>query len=116
MRQAELRDSRPCSFCRLTVHVSLGEIRSDGAQDRLTGSPKWTFNSKQLKADLTPAHFGDVLLPVGVIGLLLVMLIPCRHFIGPFLSFSITLCVADFVGDHACRRPVEFSVFPRCCC
>lgn len=71
------------------------------------------FNSKQLKADLTPAHFGDVLLPVGVIGLLLVMLIPLPSFLlDLFLSFSITLALLILLVTMHAGRPVEFSVFP----
>ena len=71
------------------------------------------INSKQLKADLTPAHFGDVLLPVGVIGLLLVMLIPFPSFLlDLFLSFSITLALLILLVTMHAGRPVEFSVFP----
>ena len=71
------------------------------------------FNSKQLKADLTPAHYGDVLLPVGVIGLLLVMLIPLPSFLlDLFLSFSITLALLILLVTMHAGRPVEFSVFP----
>lgn len=71
------------------------------------------INSKQLKADLTPAHFGDVLLPVGVIGLLLVMLIPLPSFLlDLFLSFSITLALLILLVTMHAGRPVEFSVFP----
>ena len=32
------------------------------------------FDSERLKQELTPSHYGDVLLPIGVVGLLLVML------------------------------------------
>ena len=47
------------------------------------------FDSAQLKRDLTPAHYGDVLLPVGVVGLLLLMLLPLPPFLlDLFLSFS----------------------------
>jgi len=71
------------------------------------------FNSKQLRADLTPAHYGDVLLPMGVIGLLLVMLIPLPPFLlDLFLSFSITLALLILLVTMHAGRPVEFSVFP----
>ncbi|MGE0472590.1 MAG: flagellar biosynthesis protein FlhA [Nitrospirales bacterium] len=71
------------------------------------------FNSKQLKDDLTPAHYGDVLLPVGVIGMLLVMLLPLPPLLlDLFLSFSITLALLILLVTMNAGRPVEFSVFP----
>lgn len=71
------------------------------------------FDSKQLKADLTPAHYGDVLLPVGVIGMLLVMLLPLPSLLlDLFLSFSITLALLILLVTMNAGRPVEFSVFP----
>ena len=39
------------------------------------------FDSQSLKQELTPGHYGDVLLPVGVVGLLLLMLLPLPPFL-----------------------------------
>ena len=34
------------------------------------------FDRDRFKLEMTPAHYGDVLLPIGVVGLLLLMLLP----------------------------------------
>ncbi len=71
------------------------------------------FNTKQLRAELTPAHYGDVLLPIGVVGMLLLMLLPLPPFLlDLFLSFSITLAVLILLVTMHAGRPAEFSVFP----
>ena len=71
------------------------------------------FDGEQLKRDLTPAHYGDVLLPVGVVGLLLLMLLPLPPFmLDLFLSFSITLAMLILLVTMNAGRPAEFSVFP----
>ena len=71
------------------------------------------FDSEQLKRDLTPAHYGDVLLPLGVVGLLLLMLLPLPPFLlDLFLSFSITLAMLILLVTMNAGRPAEFSVFP----
>ncbi len=71
------------------------------------------FDSERLKLELTPAHYGDVLLPVGVVGLLLLMLLPLPPFmLDLFLSFSITLAMLILLVTMNAGRPAEFSVFP----
>jgi flagellar biosynthesis protein FlhA len=71
------------------------------------------FDTEKLKQELTPAHYGDVLLPVGVVGLLLLMLLPLPPFLlDLFLSFSITLSMLILLVTMNAGRPAEFSVFP----
>lgn len=71
------------------------------------------FDSQKLRNELTPAHYGDVLLPVGVVGMLLLMLLPLPSFLlDLFLSFSITLAVLILLVTMHAGRPAEFSVFP----
>ncbi len=71
------------------------------------------FDSERLKLELTPSHYGDVLLPVGVVGLLLVMLLPLPPFmLDLLLSFSITLAMLILLVTMNSGRPAEFSVFP----
>lgn len=72
-----------------------------------------SFDSQKLRDELTPAHYGDVLLPVGVVGLLLLMLIPLPAFLlDLFLSFSVTLTMLILLVTMHSGRPAEFSVFP----
>ncbi len=71
------------------------------------------IDSEKMKLELTPAHYGDVLLPVGVVGLLLLMLLPLPPFLlDLFLSFSITLAMLILLVTMHAGRPAEFSVFP----
>ncbi len=71
------------------------------------------FDSERLKQELTPSHYGDVLLPIGVVGLLLVMLLPLPPFmLDLLLSFSITLAMLILLVTMNSGRPAEFSVFP----
>lgn len=71
------------------------------------------FDSQKLRSELTPAHYGDVLLPIGVVGMLLLMLLPLPSFLlDLFLSFSITLAVLILLVTMHAGRPAEFSVFP----
>ncbi|HBP87273.1 MAG TPA: flagellar biosynthesis protein FlhA [Nitrospirales bacterium] len=71
------------------------------------------FDSQKLRDELTPAHYGDVLLPIGVVGMLLLMLLPLPPFLlDLFLSFSITLAVLILLVTMHAGRPAEFSVFP----
>jgi len=71
------------------------------------------FDSHKLRNELTPAHYGDVLLPVGVVGMLLLMLLPLPpFFLDLFLSFSITLAILILLVTMHAGRPAEFSVFP----
>ncbi|MDH5587491.1 MAG: flagellar biosynthesis protein FlhA [Nitrospirota bacterium] len=71
------------------------------------------FDSEKMKLELTPAHYGDVLLPIGVVGLLLLMLLPLPSFmLDLFLSFSITLAMLILLVTMHSGRPAEFSVFP----
>ncbi|MDH5564046.1 MAG: flagellar biosynthesis protein FlhA [Nitrospirota bacterium] len=72
-----------------------------------------SFDSQKMRDELTPAHYGDVLLPVGVVGLLLLMLIPLPAFmLDLFLSFSVTLTMLILLVTMHSGRPAEFSVFP----
>jgi len=71
------------------------------------------FDSERLKQELTPSHYGDVLLPIGVVGLLLLMLLPLPPFmLDLLLSFSITLAMLILLVTMHSGRPAEFSVFP----
>ena len=71
------------------------------------------FDTERLKTELTPSHYGDVLLPVGVVGLLVLMLLPLPTFLlDLFLSFSITLAVLILLVTMNAGRPADFSVFP----
>ncbi len=71
------------------------------------------FDTDKMKLELTPAHYGDVLLPIGVVGLLLLMLLPLPSFmLDLFLSFSITLAMLILLVTMHSGRPAEFSVFP----
>ncbi len=71
------------------------------------------FDTEKLRVELTPAHYGDILLPMGVVGLLLLMLLPLPSFmLDLFLSFSITLAMLILLVTMHSGRPAEFSVFP----
>lgn len=71
------------------------------------------FDPQKLKHELTPTHYGDVLLPVGVVGMLLLMLLPLPPFLlDLFLSFSMTLAILILLVTMHAGRPAEFSVFP----
>jgi flagellar biosynthesis protein FlhA len=71
------------------------------------------FNSEKLRQELTPAHYGDALLPIGVVGMLLLMLLPLPPFLlDLFLSFSMTLAILILLVTMHAGRPAEFSVFP----
>ncbi len=71
------------------------------------------FDTGKLKLELTPGHYGDILLPLGVVGLLLLMLMPLPPFLlDLFLSFSITLAMLILLVTMNAGRPAEFSVFP----
>jgi flagellar biosynthesis protein FlhA len=71
------------------------------------------FDSEKLKFELTPSHYGDILLPLGVVGLLLLMLLPLPPFLlDLFLTFSITLTMLILLVTMNAGRPAEFSVFP----
>ena len=55
----------------------------------------------------------DILMSVGVVGILMVMLIPLpRFFLDLLLSFNITLSIIILLVGMQVRRPLEFSVFP----
>ncbi len=71
------------------------------------------FDTEKLKFELTPSHYGDILLPLGVVGLLLLMLLPLPPFLlDLFLTFSITLTMLILLVTMNAGRPAEFSVFP----
>ena len=55
----------------------------------------------------------DILMSVGVVGILMVMLIPLpRFFLDLLLSFNITVSIIILLVGMQVRRPLEFSVFP----
>ena len=55
----------------------------------------------------------DILMSVGVVGILMVMLIPLpRFFLDLLLSFNVTLSIVILLVGMQVRRPLEFSVFP----
>ena len=60
-----------------------------------------------------PSHYGDVLLPVGVVSILMLMLIPLPAFLlDLFLSFSLTIAILILLVTMNAGRPADFSVFP----
>ncbi len=57
--------------------------------------------------------YSDFLLPVGVIGMLMLMLVPLPPLLlDLFLSFSITLSILVLFVTMNAKRPIDFSVFP----
>jgi len=57
--------------------------------------------------------YSDFLLPLGVIGLLMLMLLPLPPvLLDLFLSFSITLSILVLLVTMHSKRPIDFSVFP----
>ena len=60
-----------------------------------------------------PSHYGDMLLPVGVVGILLIMLLPLPAFLlDVFLSLSLTIAILILLVTMHAGRPADFSVFP----
>jgi flagellar biosynthesis protein FlhA len=65
------------------------------------------------KSDMTAKHYGDVLLPVGVVGILMLMLLPLPPLLlDLFLSLSMTMAILILLVTMHAKRPVDFSVFP----
>ncbi len=63
--------------------------------------------------NLLNLQFGEILLPVGVIGLLMLMLLPLPPLaLDLFLSFSMTISILILLVTMHAQRPVDFSVFP----
>jgi len=57
--------------------------------------------------------YSDFLLPLGVIGMLMLMLVPLPPLLlDLFLSFSITLSILVLFVTMNAKRPIDFSVFP----
>ena len=55
----------------------------------------------------------DVLMSVGVVGILMIMLLPMPRFLLDLLiSFNITLAILVLLVGMQIKRPLEFSVFP----
>ena len=66
-----------------------------------------------LKEDLLPSHYGDVLLPIGVVGILMLMLLPLPPLLlDLFLTFSLTVAILILLVTMNAGRPADFSVFP----
>ena len=71
------------------------------------------FDTKMLQQEMTPSHYGDVLLPVGVVGVLMLMMLPLPPFLlDLFLSFSLTVSMLILLVTMNSGRPADFSVFP----
>ena len=65
------------------------------------------------KSDITAKHYGDILLPIGVVGILMLMLVPLPTLLlDLFLSFSLTMSILILLVTMNAQRPVDFSVFP----
>ena len=57
--------------------------------------------------------YSDLLLPLGVIGVLMLMLLPLPPLLlDLFLSFSLTLSILVMMVTMHAKRPIDFSVFP----
>lgn len=57
--------------------------------------------------------YSDMLLPLGVIGVLMLMLLPLPPLLlDLFLSFSLTLSILVMMVTMHAKRPIDFSVFP----
>lgn len=68
---------------------------------------------KPVASESASQHYGDILLPVGVIGILMLMLLPLPPILlDLFLSFSITLSILILLVTMHAKRPIDFSVFP----
>ncbi|MDH4186144.1 MAG: FHIPEP family type III secretion protein, partial [Nitrospira sp.] len=65
---------------------------------------------------LTPPSFikhPDILLSLGVVGVIMVMLLPLPRFLlDLLLAFNITVSVIILLVGLQVRRPIEFSAFP----
>jgi flagellar biosynthesis protein FlhA len=62
---------------------------------------------------LTLVKHPDVMMSVGVVGVLMIMLLPLPRFaLDLLLSFNITLAIIVLLVSMHVRRPLEFSVFP----
>lgn len=65
------------------------------------------------KSDITAKHYGDILLPIGVVGILMLMLVPLPTLLlDLFLSLSLTMSILILLVTMNAQRPVDFSVFP----
>ncbi|MEW6246978.1 MAG: flagellar biosynthesis protein FlhA [Nitrospirota bacterium] len=64
-------------------------------------------------ADKAIVKHPDLLMSVGVVGVLMIMLLPLPRFVlDMLLSFNITLSVIILLVGMQVRKPLEFSVFP----
>ncbi len=71
------------------------------------------LDTKAIKAQLMPSHYGDMLLPIGVVGILLIMLLPLPAFLlDLFLSLSLIVAILILLVTMHAGRPADFSVFP----
>ncbi|GJL53250.1 MAG: flagellar biosynthesis protein FlhA [Nitrospirales bacterium] len=60
-----------------------------------------------------PSHYGDMLLPIGVVGILLIMLLPLPSLLlDLLLSFSLVMAILVLLVTMHAGRPADFSVFP----
>ena len=69
--------------------------------------------TKSVEASPPAQPFADLLLPLGVIGVLMLMLLPLPPLLlDLFLSFSLTLSILVMMVTMHAKRPIDFSVFP----
>ena len=58
----------------------------------------------------------DILMSLGVVGVLMIMLLPLPRFaLDILLAFNITLAIVVLLVGMQVRKPLEFSVFPSGC-
>ncbi|GIW55323.1 MAG: flagellar biosynthesis protein FlhA [Nitrospiraceae bacterium] len=69
--------------------------------------------STQSLADGPVVKHPDIVMSIGVVGVLMVMLLPLPRFVlDVLLSFNITLSIIILLVGMQVRKPLEFSVFP----
>ena len=71
------------------------------------------MNQQQVLPNPSLIKHPDILMSAGVVGVLMIMLLPMPRFIlDLLLSFSITLAIIVLLVGMQIRKPLEFSVFP----
>jgi flagellar biosynthesis protein FlhA len=69
--------------------------------------------NQQTLSSLNLAKHPDLVMSAGVVGVLMIMLLPLPRFaLDLLLSFNITLAIIILLVGMQVRRPLEFSVFP----
>lgn len=68
---------------------------------------------QQTLSSMNLAKHPDIIMSIGVVGILMIMLLPLPRFaLDLLLSFNITLAIIVLLVGMQVRRPLEFSVFP----